>query len=292
MSQHTNYKKVCIKDVGCTCPLCSICMGSCFISLPTTGILPLSLPLLSSLLPLSPVHPPLPPSLSLFFHLFHPTIAHPLSPDSKKGKLPALLCASIYLISNHIHCTHVISLSTGPNWRPGVKVHVRGGAMLPVALLVLLLGSNTHCCWWNVVALMRQYSKTCGFWMLREGCGIRQATGCDTCRIVYCPCLGSVCRKWSVGFVHVQVTLPKSLEPRCSHTATMFSLGPSVRVLVLFGGRRRVDGEPVAETTLLYFGECTPSTSNLMCALDQDICALKWLHSAILITFVTLTKLT
>jgi len=147
--------------------------------------------------------------------------------------------------------------------------------MLPVALLVHLLGRNTPCCWWNVGALMTQYSKTCGFWMLREGCGTRQATGCDTCRIVCCPCSASICRKRSAGFLYIQVTLPKGLEPRCQHTATMFSLGPSVRVLVLFGGRRKFDRESAAETTLLYFGECTPSASNLICAQDQDICPQK-----------------
>lgn len=63
-------------------------------------------------------------------------------------------------------------------------------------------------------------------------------------------------QKESTGFVHVQVTLPKGIQPRCQHTATAFSLGPNFRVLVLFGGRRAHIGEPVAETTLLYFGEC------------------------------------
>jgi len=74
-------------------------------------------------------------------------------------------------------CICVFSLSTGANCKPKVTVHVQGGGMLPVALLVHLLGTNTHCCSWNVGALLGKYSKTHGCWILREGCGIRQAAG-------------------------------------------------------------------------------------------------------------------
>lgn len=74
-------------------------------------------------------------------------------------------------------CICVFSLSTGANCKPKVTVHVQGGGMLPVALLVHLLGTNTHCCWLNVGALIGKYSKTHGCWILREGCGIRQAAG-------------------------------------------------------------------------------------------------------------------
>ena len=150
-------------------------------------------------------------------------------------------------------CIHVFSLSTGANCKLEVTVHIQGGGMLPVALLVHLLGTNTHCCWLNVGALIGKYSKTHGCWILREGCGIRQAAGLVNCMLWMC---AFGVQKESTGFVHVQVTLPKGIQPRCQHTATAFSLGPNFRVLVLFGGRRAHVGEPVAETTLLYFGEC------------------------------------
>ena len=58
-------------------------------------------------------------------------------------------------------------------------------------------------------------------------------------------------------YVHVQVTLPKGMRSRGSHTVTVFGCGPNFRVLVLFGGRRTFAGQIVAETTLLYVGECT-----------------------------------
>jgi len=83
-------------------------------------------------------------------------------------------------------CIHVFSLSTGANCKFEVTVHFQGGAMLPVALLVHLLGTNTHCCWLNVGALIGKYSKTHGCWILRGGCGIRQAAGFVNCMLWMC----------------------------------------------------------------------------------------------------------
>ena len=47
-----------------------------------------------------------------------------------------------------MHACVYVSASDGAKWTPENTVHVQGGAILPVALLVPLLGRNTHCCWW------------------------------------------------------------------------------------------------------------------------------------------------
>ena len=58
----------------------------------------------------------------------------------------------------------------------------------------------------------------------------------------------------------VQVTLPQEMGPRYGHTATVFGSGPNFRMVVMFGGMRRlgreIQGDPIAETTLLHLGEC------------------------------------
>ena len=54
----------------------------------------------------------------------------------------------------------------------------------------------------------------------------------------------------------VQVTLPKEMGPRFDHTATVFGSGPNFRMVVMFGGQRRFEEGPIAETTLLHLGEC------------------------------------
>ena len=54
----------------------------------------------------------------------------------------------------------------------------------------------------------------------------------------------------------VQVTLPQEMEPRLWHTATVFGSGPKFRIAVMFGGKRRLVGDPIADTTLLHLGEC------------------------------------
>ena len=54
----------------------------------------------------------------------------------------------------------------------------------------------------------------------------------------------------------VQVTLPQEIGPRYEHTATVFGSGHNFRMVVMFGGKRMVLGDPIAETTLLHLGEC------------------------------------
>ena len=54
----------------------------------------------------------------------------------------------------------------------------------------------------------------------------------------------------------VQVTLPQEMGPRRYHTATVFGSGPNFRMVVMFGGKRELWGDPIADTTLLHVGEC------------------------------------
>ena len=54
----------------------------------------------------------------------------------------------------------------------------------------------------------------------------------------------------------VQVTVPQEMGPRRGHTTTVFGSGPNFRMVVMFGGRRKLAGDPTAETTLLHLGEC------------------------------------
>ena len=55
----------------------------------------------------------------------------------------------------------------------------------------------------------------------------------------------------------VQVTLSQEMGARLWHTATVFGSGPNFRMVVTFGGRRKLGGDPIAETTLLHLGECS-----------------------------------
>ena len=62
---------------------------------------------------------------------------------------------------------------------------------------------------------------------------------------------------------HVQVTVP-SLQSRCWHSATAFSLSPGLIEVTLFGGfsewpsnsKPDADLTPIANATVLRFGEC------------------------------------
>ena len=54
----------------------------------------------------------------------------------------------------------------------------------------------------------------------------------------------------------VQVTLTQDMGPRYGHTATVFGSGPNFRMVVMFGGKRRLVGALIAETTILHLGEC------------------------------------
>ena len=53
------------------------------------------------------------------------------------------------------------------------------------------------------------------------------------------------------------VQLP-SLQSRCRHSATVFSLSPNLADVVIFGGYYKcsADVTPIANTTVLRFGEC------------------------------------
>ena len=67
---------------------------------------------------------------------------------------------------------------------------------------------------------------------------------------------------------HVQVTVP-SLQSRCRHSATAFSLSSGLTEITLFGGfsewpsnlKSHADFTPIANTTVLRFGEYTSCIS-------------------------------
>ena len=67
---------------------------------------------------------------------------------------------------------------------------------------------------------------------------------------------------------HVQVTVP-SLQSRCRHSATAFSLNSGLTEITLFGGfsewpsnlKSHADFTPIANTTVLRFGEYTSCIS-------------------------------
>ena len=67
----------------------------------------------------------------------------------------------------------------------------------------------------------------------------------------------------------VQVTLPQEMGLRYEHTATVFGSGPNFRMVVMFGGRRSLLGDPIAETTLLHLGECAVWT--ITCYTSRNI---------------------
>ena len=59
----------------------------------------------------------------------------------------------------------------------------------------------------------------------------------------------------SVHSSHLQVTPPESVRGRCDHSITATSLGPGLTEVLMFGGQLKLLGAPIAETTILRFGE-------------------------------------
>ena len=53
----------------------------------------------------------------------------------------------------------------------------------------------------------------------------------------------------------VQVILRQEMGARYDHTATVFGSEPNFRMVVMFGGKRSLLSEPIAETNLLHLGE-------------------------------------
>ena len=53
----------------------------------------------------------------------------------------------------------------------------------------------------------------------------------------------------------LQVTPPESMTPRYYHSITATSLGPGLTEVLVFGGKRKMGGDVIAETTVLRFGE-------------------------------------
>ena len=80
---------------------------------------------------------------------------------------------------------------------------------------------------------------------------------------------------------HVQVTVP-SLQSRSEHSATAFNLSPRLTEVTLFGGfskwpqnyKSLADLTPIANTTVLRFGECTS------CVLYCHV--MRWKHRLLL----------
>ena len=56
----------------------------------------------------------------------------------------------------------------------------------------------------------------------------------------------------SVHSSHLQVTPPESVRGRWGHSITATRLGPELTKVLMFGGK---SGDPIAETTILRFGE-------------------------------------
>ena len=60
----------------------------------------------------------------------------------------------------------------------------------------------------------------------------------------------------SVHSSHLQVTPPESVRGRLGHSITATSLGPGLTEVLMFGGQLKWPvGAPIAETTILRFGE-------------------------------------
>ncbi len=51
------------------------------------------------------------------------------------------------------------------------------------------------------------------------------------------------------------MTPPESITPRYWHSITATSLGPGLTEVLVFGGKQKVGGNAIAETTILRFGE-------------------------------------
>ena len=58
----------------------------------------------------------------------------------------------------------------------------------------------------------------------------------------------------SVHSSHLQVTPPESVKQRWGHSITASRLGPGLTKVLLFGGRHKRFGDPIAETAILEFG--------------------------------------
>ena len=61
----------------------------------------------------------------------------------------------------------------------------------------------------------------------------------------------------SVHSSHLQVTPPESVKPRCYHSITASKLGPGLTKVIVFGGRLKWRGDPIAEMATLEFGMCS-----------------------------------
>ena len=60
----------------------------------------------------------------------------------------------------------------------------------------------------------------------------------------------------SVHSSHLQVTPPESVRGRWGHSITATSLGPELTEVLMFGASLEwPGGDPIAETTILRFGE-------------------------------------
>ena len=59
----------------------------------------------------------------------------------------------------------------------------------------------------------------------------------------------------SVHSSYPQVMPPESVRGRYGHSITAFSLGPRLTEVLMFGGVLKLLGDPIAETTILRFGE-------------------------------------
>ena len=78
----------------------------------------------------------------------------------------------------------------------------------------------------------------------------------------------------SVHSSHLQVTPPQSVRGRCGHSITATSLGPGLTVVLMFGGQLKWTGDPIAETTILRFGEGVVIVRTLQLAVQDYVCGL------------------
>ena len=70
----------------------------------------------------------------------------------------------------------------------------------------------------------------------------------------------------SVHSSHLQVTPPESVRGRYGHSITATSLGPGLTEVLMFGGMLELlGGAPIAETTILRFGEGVDTVHVLHC---------------------------
>ena len=76
----------------------------------------------------------------------------------------------------------------------------------------------------------------------------------------------------SVHPSHLQVTPPESVRGRYHHSLTATSLGPGLTEVLMFGGCLKWDGDPIAETTILRFGEGVHTVHCIAIAVQDYIC--------------------